>query len=89
MSQPGVRALIDRLASEEDGDMLSPESLVDRCLDLLGPLQASEDTRASLVEYASRLGDVDLKDRESGGEAEQRVSNMLRLVASTREFRLA
>ncbi len=89
VSQPGVRALIHRLASEEDGGMLSPESLVDRCLDLLGPLEASEDTRASLVEYASRLGDVDLKDRERGGEAEQRVSNMLRLVASTREFQLA
>ena len=89
VSQPGVRALIDRLASEEVGDVLSPESLVDRCLDLLGPLQASEDTRASLVEYASRLGDVDLKDRERSGEAEQRVSNVLRLVASTREFQLA
>ncbi len=89
VSQPGVRALIDRLASEEDGGMLSPESLVDRCLDLLGPLEAPEDTRASLVEYASRLGDVDLKDRERSGEAEQRVSNMLRLVASTREFQLA
>ena len=89
VSQPGVRALIDRLASEENGGMLSPESLVDRCLDLLGPLEASDDTRASLVEYASRLGDVDLKDRERSGEAEQRVSNMLRLVASTREFQLA
>ncbi|MCH8184761.1 MAG: DUF1800 domain-containing protein [Chloroflexi bacterium] len=89
VSQPGVRALIDRLASAQDGDLLSPESLVDRCLDLLGPLEASEDTRASLVEYASRLGDIDLKDRERNGEAEQRVSNMLRLVASTREFQLA
>ena len=89
VSQPGVRALIDRLASEEDGGMLSPESLVDRCLDLLGPLEASEDTRVSLVEYASRLGDVDLKDRERSGETEQRVSNMLRLVSSTREFQLA
>ena len=89
VSQPGVRALIDRLAPEEDGDMLSPELLVDRCLDLLGPLEASEDTRASLVEYASRLGDVDLKDRDRSGEAEQHVSNMLRLVASTREFQLA
>ena len=89
VSQPGVRALIDGLASAEDGGMLSPELLINRCLDLLGPLEASEDTRASLVEYASRLGDVDLKDRENNGEAEQRVSSMLRLVASTREFQLA
>ena len=87
-SLPGVRGLIDRLASE-NGGVLSPEGLVDRCLDLLGPLEPSDETRASLVEYASVLGDVDLNNREQGGEAEQHVGNMLRLVASTREYQLA
>ena len=87
-SLPGVRSLIDRLASE-NGGVLSPEVLTDRCLDLLGPLEASGETRTSLVDYASRLGDVDLNNREQGGEAERRVGDMLRLVASTREYQLA
>ena len=33
---PGVRSIIDRLAGDGDG-VLSPEKLVDRCLDLMGP----------------------------------------------------
>jgi hypothetical protein len=42
-----------------------------------------------LVEYARRDGDLDLRGREAGDESEQRVGNMLRLVAATREFQLA
>jgi len=42
-----------------------------------------------LVEYAARLGNLDLKDHLQGDLAEQRVGNMLRLVAATREYQLA
>ena len=35
VKNPGVRAVISRLESE-DGGVLSPEMLVDRCLNLLG-----------------------------------------------------
>ena len=85
---PGVRAIIDRLASD-NGGVLSPEELVDGCLDLLGPTPASEETRASLVEYAQMHGSVDLRGHQPGDEAEQRVGEVLRLVASSREFQLA
>jgi|ABEF01.1.fsa_nt_gi uncharacterized protein (DUF1800 family) len=88
VSKPGVRAIIDRLANE-NGGVLSPEQLVDRCLDLLGPTPASEDTRASLIEYAQMHGSVDLRGHQQGDEAEQRVGEVLRLVASSREFQLA
>ena len=88
VSKPGVRAIIDRLANE-NGGVLSPEELVDRCLDLLGPTPASEDTRASLIEYAQMHGSVDLRGHQQGDEAEQRVGEVLRLVASSREFQLA
>ena len=83
---PGVRAIINRLASERDGSW-TPEELVDQCLDLIGPVTVSQDTRNALVEFASLEGDLDLEDRESG--AEQRVGDLLRLVTATREFQLA
>ena len=39
---PGVRTLVDRLASE--GETISPERLVDRCLEMLGGYQMGEET---------------------------------------------
>ena len=88
VSKPGVRAIIDRIATD-NGGVLSPEELVDKCLDLLGPIPASEETRSSLIEYASANGDVDLRRHQPGDDAEQRVGDVLRLVASSREFQLA
>jgi uncharacterized protein (DUF1800 family) len=85
---PGVRALISRLESE-DGGILSPEMLVERCLDLLGPVPVSDDTHAALVEFAARQGDLDLGAHQPGDEAERRVGDVLRLVTSTREFQRA
>ena len=87
-ARPGVRAIIERL-SGNNGGTLTPDELVDRCLDLLGPIAVSETTRATLVGFAKRQGDLDLKDHQPGDESEQRVGSMLRLVASSREFQLA
>ena len=52
---PGVRAIIDRLAESGDGP-LSPSEFADGCVDLLGPIAVSDDTRAVLVDYAARAG---------------------------------
>ena len=88
VNRPGVRAIIDRLANETGGT-LTPEELVDRCLDIVGPITVSESTHDALVSYATHQGELDLTSRQPGDESEQRVGNMLRLVASTREFQLA
>jgi uncharacterized protein (DUF1800 family) len=84
----GVRAIIDRLAGE-GGGTLTPEQLVDRCLDLMGPLVADDETRAALVEFAAAEGTLHLKTHQPGDASEQRVANMLRMIAATREFQLA
>ena len=86
--KPGVQAIIERLATQ-DGGVLTPEELVDSCLDLLGPVPASGETRSTLVEFASREGELSLKGHQRGDKAEQRVADMLRLVASTRAYQLA
>ena len=88
VNRPGVQSIITRLASADGGEM-SPEQLVDRCLDLLGPIEVSDDTRAVLVEYAGRQGNLSLETHQPGDESEQRVGDLLRLAAATREFQLA
>ncbi|MCI0801734.1 MAG: DUF1800 domain-containing protein [Chloroflexi bacterium] len=86
---PGVRSIIDRLEANSDQGVLKPSDLADGCLDLLGPIQVSDETRSVLVDYASRHGDLDLNGHQPGDQAEQQVGNMLRLVAATREYQLA
>ena len=85
---PGVRSIIDRLADANDG-VLSPAEFADGCVDLLGPIDVSEETRSVLVDFASRQGDLNLRGRQPGDDAEQRVGHMLRLIAATQEYQLA
>ncbi len=88
VEKPGVRAIIERLAAQ-DGGVFSPEQLVDSCLDLMGPIEVSDETRATLVEQVSRQGDLSLKGHEQGDASEKRVGEVLGLIASMREFQLA
>ena len=87
VENPGVRAIVDRLASM-DGGRFTPEQLVDACLDLVGPLDVAESTRESLVTVVGKEGDVVLKDRQGGDESEVRVGQLLGLIAATREYQL-
>ena len=88
ISRPGVRDIIERLA-RQNGGTLPPDELVENCLDLLGPIEASEDTRAALTEHVARRGELDLGGHQQGDESERRVGEVLSLIASTREFQLA
>jgi uncharacterized protein (DUF1800 family) len=88
VDKPGIRAIIDRLATDLGG-RLSPSEVVDRCLDLIGPVVVSDNTRSALTEHVSKRGDVDLTSHERGDEPEQRVGELLSLIAATREFQLA
>jgi len=85
VENPGVRNIIGRLA---DDGVLSPEDFVDRCLDLMGPMEVSEETRASLVEFAAHQGDLSLHGHQPGDEAEKRVGGLLSLASATKEFQL-
>jgi hypothetical protein len=84
---PGVRSIIDRLAAESGGPLTS-EALVDRCLDLIGPLEVADTTREILVEFANKQGEVNLDGHQPGDDAEQKVGDLLRLMTATREFQL-
>ena len=86
LSAPGVRDIISRLA--ERGS-LSPDQLVDRCLELVGPLEVGDDTRAALSAYADSVGDVDLGSDEAKTENASKVARMLQLIVASREYQFA
>lgn len=85
---PGVRAIIDRVAAAPGG-VLTPEQLVEQCLEVMGLLSVDAETRETLVAFTAEDGPLDLTGHQPGDAAEQRVANLLRLIASTREFQLA
>ena len=87
LSAPGLRSIINRLA--EDGGAVSPERLVERCLDLVGPMEVSEGTRAALSNYADSVGDVDLSDDKARTENAGKVARMIQLIVASREYQFA
>ena len=85
--QQGVRDIVEKL-SDLDGGVLSPDQVVDVCLDMMGPIAADDDTRRALVSHVAEDGDVDFSC-EAAVESGQRVAKVLGLIASTREYQLA
>ncbi|HEU0022738.1 MAG TPA: DUF1800 domain-containing protein [Dehalococcoidia bacterium] len=87
VTQPGVRSIIDRL--QQVAMALSPDVLVDVCMDSMGQFEASASTREHLVRYASKLGDLRFDRQDSLACTEQRVTEMLQLIIASREYQLA
>ena len=86
-SKPGVRSIIERVKAQ--GPNLSPEELVDACLDFVGPITVKDSTRRELVDYATESGNGQAGSTNGDGLSDEKIMNVLRFVASTREFQLA
>ena len=83
-SMPGVKSIIDRLGAK---DSLSPQELVDNCLELLGAVQIDADTRQEILDHVNAGGPVVRGASEKDIQAfSQRVTEVLQLIASTREY---
>ena len=50
---PGVRSIVERVAGGDSA--ITPEALVDRCLEMIGPIEVSDDTRTELVTHAEEM----------------------------------
>ena len=80
---PGVRTIINRLQSE--GSTLSPERLVDGCLELLGAYELAEATHSELVSLARGDGEI----RTDAEDFSRRVTQMLQSIVATTEYLFA
>jgi uncharacterized protein (DUF1800 family) len=80
---PGIRAIINRLGSE--GPTISPERLLDGCLEMLGGYELMEENRALLLAHAQKGGTLHTGTEEFA----QRVAQMLQLIVATQEYQFA
>ena len=82
-SRPGVQAIINRV--RERGE-LSPESLVDTCLDLMGPLDVNQETRQELIAHSAEGGPLRWGSEQESRSSTHRVTEMLQLIVSLRDY---
>ena len=74
---PGVEKIVDTLVLE-GVELISAEEIVAKCLEHLGYLEVSDETRDVLVEYAKEIDDPVMK-----------ITGIIRLVTTSKEFQLA
>jgi hypothetical protein len=87
VNKPGVRALIERVRAQ--GARLAPETVVDVCLDVMGPLTVDVRTRQQLINHLAAAGDVDFQTNGESTSAAERIRELLQLIVATREYQLA
>ena len=81
---PGIKSIINRLGASET---LSPEEVVDGCLELLGAVQINDETREQLLTHVRASGDLSRGSTEEETQAfGKRVTEVLQLIAATREY---
>ena len=71
-----------------NGGSMSPEDLVDRCLELMGPLEVSPAVRDNLVAEAAADGVISCRTAGDRRDLSRRVGNLMALIAGTREYQL-
>ncbi len=81
---PGVQSIIRRVAS--NGTATTPDALVDRCLDLMGPVEVSEQTRQELISHADEEGPISWASNEEYADSSRHVGDMLALIAATTDY---
>ena len=81
---PGVQDIVKRVASTDTA--ISAEALVDRCLDQMGPLEVSDETRKELIAQAESEGPISWSAEDVNPGLSRRVAGTLALIAATREY---
>ena len=78
-----IRAIVNRLGA--DGPTMSPERLVNGCLQLLGHYELPAETRSMLLEHLQQGGEL----RTGTEDFAQRVGQTLQLIVATQEYLFA
>ena len=81
-SLPGIQEIVSRLDSEQ---VIGPDAIVDRCLELVGAYELAPETRDQLVAYAGGNG----APTPGTPEYSEAIAQTLQLIVSTQEYQFA
>jgi uncharacterized protein (DUF1800 family) len=88
VSKSGVKSIISEILNDHDDD-LTPEELVESCLDQLGLVSVSDSTHDALIDFASKGGSVTVKSTQSDGGTQKQIARMMQLIGTSYEFQRA
>ena len=80
-----MQRIIECVAAS-NGSEMTPDQLVDQCVDLIGPLDVSERTRLELINHAAEEGELSWVGGDAHQRSSERVGEMLALIAATTEY---
>ena len=86
VSRPGIRDMVNRLQATGAS---SPADVVENCLDLMGPLEVTGESRDELVGFVGDGGSFSWGTDDEVAESTRRVSELLQLIVSLREYQYA
>lgn len=84
VAKPGPRRLVERLASV--GQALTADEVVERCLEVAGPLEVSQESRQALLDLARREGTLAFATEAERQHSEACVAQLLTLIVATPEY---
>jgi uncharacterized protein (DUF1800 family) len=80
---PGIQSIVQHMKAQ---GVSTPDQLLDSCLDHMGYLVLSDETRSQLSEHAQGSGNLDWSD-EAGSAT--RIGEIMALISATTEFQFA
>ena len=80
VTSPGISAFVERLRSE--GPAMAAETLIARCLEMLGHYELTDENQALLLSHAESASNLDTGTPEFA----QFVGQILQLIVSTQEY---
>ena len=83
LDAPGIQDIVSRLASR--GDVISADSLLDGCLELLGGYSLMPETRELFLNQAVKAGEL----KTDSEEFTSQVSQLLQLIVATQEYQFS
>ncbi|MCI0823559.1 MAG: hypothetical protein J4N90_02335, partial [Chloroflexi bacterium] len=86
VSRPGIKSLIESLKARGER---TPENVVDSCLDLMGPLEVQPESRVELIDFVGTGGEFGWDTSDQLEASKARVSELLQLIVSLREYQYA
>ena len=84
---PGIIDIIDRIKSK--GSHMSPESFLDHCLELMGPMNVDGSTKSGLLEYANETDGLTFGNAEADQQSTEKIRAMLQLIVACPEYQFA
>ena len=58
-------------------------------MDLIGPIEVSDETRKVLIQHVANDGDIDLSSEKNTGQTDQRIGGLLSLIGASPEYQMA